>query len=877
MAESNAGSSTSEISIPLPRSNTASPAVAAPRLDGDSGSEEQGSEQDIGVRSMDITEVHSSPPRLGPDSDVEVDQDQIEEAPIVDRLSAEEHGKSHDGSEVTFSSDDGEPTPYPDRRNGQSVQPSPGALSSAFSSPAPSLAFTPTPAFPRPRARFNTSPVDEPQVTSDPEETIHENPTEDQGHEEPLTPHTRRRSFLLSVINSTTRPRLKFPAPHPRNNLNMATPSIAESTPGPSFITRTNLQSAFAGVTPRPRAAVGRGPRASHPLAQTIVPSPVTSDSESVSPSAEGGQETAHQWATPVPMSLSSYDGTGVGDRASFISTASSHDLTTHHRVNTSFDPAMGFGAGAPGQGVGRFNAGKLNNYLHGLNRRLQEENEVLVERLRRLEEEKKLGPAVAAPNSAGGSETNTSRRLSGGGGRRRSAGGTTLGDVEEDIGGEGWMEEKAELEDMIEVLKEEVIKSMEEKEKTENALEEEREERAKDKERWKDRMTEVEQGVEVIIKELEDKAEAAERKTRDTEESGAQRTRQLERKLAEVEGELEIVVERAEKAELMLESGKELGGELRAANERVAQIMGDLRSANVQIKELEEEVMRSDTRIDDLEKELRDDQDVIARLEEDLKSKGKELATVRARIQEVEREAQEVDEELQSTKAYVNELEEGASAAIERIENLDEELASANDKIQITARAEEQVRDRVDKLELDAQKAEELIRQLEEALEEAEKKMLADDEELNDLKSKLSALERERQREANITQESSRNPFQDVGPTDADVEALETELDNANKEIARLTTLLDRSPARKAMEKARDVKIEMLEREKEELLERNKALRTTVNEMNTPNKLINASGISPIHRQVLSMSFRAPRTPGTPLRDVSDLSITIN
>lgn len=123
------------------------------------------------------------------------------------------------------------------------------------------------------------------------------------------------------------------------------------------------------------------------------------------------------------------------------------------------------------------------------------------------------------------------------------------------------------------------------------------------------------------------------------------------------------------------------------------------------------------------------------------------------------------------------------------------------------------------------------------------------------------------------MTQESSHNPFGGVGPTDADLEALEKELDNANKEIARLTTMLNQSPARKAMEKARDTKIEILEREKEELLERNKALRMTVTEMNTSNKLINASGISPIHRQVLSMSIRAPKMPGAPLRDVSDSS----
>lgn len=79
----------------------------------------------------------------------------------------------------------------------------------------------------------------------------------------------------------------------------------------------------------------GRGPCASHPLAQTILPSPGSSDSESASPTS-GRQESVHQWA-PVPVNLSPYDGTGVGDRASFISTASSHDLMTHHRVNTTF------------------------------------------------------------------------------------------------------------------------------------------------------------------------------------------------------------------------------------------------------------------------------------------------------------------------------------------------------------------------------------------------------------------------------------------------------------------------------------------------------------------------------------------------------------
>ena len=66
-----------------------------------------------------------------------------------------------------------------------------------------------------------------------------------------------------------------------------------------------------------------------------------------------------------------------------------------------------------------------MNNYQNGLDQRLQKENEALMDRLRRLEEEKKLGPMVVASASAGGR------------GRGASAGGTALGDVEEDVRGE--------------------------------------------------------------------------------------------------------------------------------------------------------------------------------------------------------------------------------------------------------------------------------------------------------------------------------------------------------------------------------------------------------------------------------------------------------
>lgn len=97
---------------------------------------------------------------------------------------------SQDGREPTFSSDGGGPTPY-----AQKIHQSPGALSSAFSSHAQSIAFTPTPAFPLPRARFNIPTPNELLVTPAQPQAQDDQDDHEEGHakereEEPLTPHT---------------------------------------------------------------------------------------------------------------------------------------------------------------------------------------------------------------------------------------------------------------------------------------------------------------------------------------------------------------------------------------------------------------------------------------------------------------------------------------------------------------------------------------------------------------------------------------------------------------------------------------------------------------------------------------------------------------
>ncbi|CAK5267761.1 unnamed protein product [Mycena citricolor] len=762
--------------VPLPRSATASPAIVISRPDSESSESNDSYLKDGDTQSMDITDVHISPARAG--------------------ASADEESTSE--PEPTFSSEGG-PTFQVDRsRPESSARSSPGSRTAMpITSPAASSVATPTPG---PRARFNLPSDDDPQTPG---------ATTDTG-DDVLTPHTRRRSFLLSVINSTARPRMKFPTPHPRraappDETPAGTPVPASrlaalnATPGPG--------TAFSGVTARAQR------RVSHPLAQSFVPSPGTSDSESIS--------GATPWATPSPA----HEG------ASIISTASSHDLTTHHyRANTSFDPAMGFGAGAQ-HGVGRFNAGKLNTYLHGLNRRLQEENEILVDRVKKLEEQRGIEP------------TENRRLSSGSAGRRTSLGGTVLGSVEEDRAAEGWLEEKAELEEMVETFKQELNRCETEKTELEGSLETEKRDRAGDKERWKERMKQVESGVAEIVGELEEKLHAAEKQVQTLEEDAAQQAKENERHVSAVEEERDLAAARAEKAERVLESGKELGGELREANERLDKALADLRGANGQIQDLEDAVLQAESKIDQLGRELDEERVISEELRQDLKAAANQDGHLA-----------DVEEELRTTKEYVVELEQAAEGAVASIQSLEAQLATGQEELERLTAVEDELAGQIEEAEGGRDRAEELARQMEDALEAAESKMVDDENEVAQLKGRIATLEQERERLRDRSAQGA-----SPGVSEEDLEALEDELDNANREIARLNTLLNQSPARKAIEMAKDARIDMLEKEKEDLLERVKSLRATMTEIGTPSKAFDTSMMSPMRRQV---SIRMPKTP---------------
>lgn len=738
-------------------------------------------------------------------------------------------------SEPTFSSDSsaGPSSPYtpykrPASANSTLATPVPRQLNRAASlelaihTPLPQdLSEDPTP---RPTQFVTTTPADTPPYEPKSELYDHDSQeelTETENHtpDAPATPHSRRRSFLLSVIHSTARPTIR-PLPGKRTRFEEPNTSIdPAATPVPN-----SLRSAFAGVTPRPRVSLGSGlgrvKGTPHPLAAGIIPEE-ESESDS-SPSSLRVSSIPHHLAVTPLRSDIHFEG---AENQSYISTASSHDLTTHHPANASFDPLMmPGGAGA----VGRLNKGKLNTYLYGLNRRLEEENKALLERITALE------------GSGGSNDGDSQQSTSHAGGRRSSSafagGANMLGDVAE----EAWMEEKIELEAEIEELKAAALEAHSAAQAAELELEEVE---VKEKDRWKQKMAELEKGVERIVGDLEHKLKDAER--------------QLDDRDAIIEEERA----RSANAESLLESRNDLGGELKAANERVSEISASLARANSQVANMEDELGRSDSQVERLEADLSESKGEVERLEGEVEELGEELK--RAVI------AQELGAaELEKANEYIAEIEEEMDEATERIQQLETALGSEEANVAELEAAHAESKATVQRHQAQLDRAREIEAHMQEALDLSDQQNREQEELLCQLKSTVASLERENQRllerSNNFSMHSSQHNVS-VGPTDADLEALEDELDHANKEIARLNALLSQSPARKAMDKAKEAKIQLLEKENGELAERMQALKFT-----TPSKTANASGLSPAHRQALSMVMRTPKTPGAPLRDVS-------
>ena len=168
-----------------------------------------------------------------------------------------------------------------------------------------------------------------------------------------------------------------------------------------------------------------------------------------------------------------------------------------------------------------------------------------------------------------------------------------------------------------------------------------------------RERMVEVERGVETIIQDLEARVEKAEATAR--EKGGL--LEELEKTLKRVEEEVASARTRAESAESTLEGQGELGGKLLEVNGNLAKSTAALHDLQSHVEQLEDEIA-------DADQNLRDEQWRSRKLQDDLKAKDVMLEDLERKLSGQTPKLQESDRELQDAKAYITELEADAGLA---------------------------------------------------------------------------------------------------------------------------------------------------------------------------------------------------------------------
>ncbi|KAG9121508.1 hypothetical protein FRC07_002496 [Ceratobasidium sp. 392] len=615
-----------------------------------------------------------------------------------------------------------------------------------------------------------------------------------------------------SPLNPTRRAMTQSPAPSP------AQPRArfpVPQTPG------SGLDGGLSG-TPRP-APVPESNKLSRSFMMQIVNSAVR---PTMRPK---GTPFAHsKFQTPAVRRLSEAHAGGVGS-SSFVSTASSHDLAIHRRANASFD-AIAHARG----GGGDFDQRKLRTYLQSLNKHLSDENAIYKDEnfvLKRacLELIDRLGARGVKVD------------------RNTLFGEGISIDLDTDDDG---VERDPEIE-VVEDINEELVAAL-------NAAETAHAE------------------VAVVRSELE----AAQADATAAREEVVKVTDQCNDQIAELESDVQKVIEKlqarlkereAEASRLREQlvdrsrDGHETHEEaLALEREQCAKLEAEVRQLDEEVARLGEEGRALKAELRDARAALRNEQVGAAEAVDKVRSLENEALEWESKVQELERELQDMDALAKERDKVAHERD---IALRER-----DEISRERD---IVIREREDILDEKEELMHQRDEALKQVSQMETALEDAESRILDDAERVKSLQGKITSLERER---AELMDRSSRNRSgtEDHIPLhehEALVSELETQLDDAHREIARLTT---ESPAATALAKAKDLRIEQLEKEKEVLAERIQVMRSAgfggVGGVGTPGKASFSASTAhgtPLNR-VAMMNLRTPKTPGAALKDPS-------
>ncbi|CAE6417482.1 unnamed protein product [Rhizoctonia solani] len=511
----------------------------------------------------------------------------------------------------------------------------------------------------------------------------------------------------------------------------------------------------------------------------------------------------------------------GVGS-SSFVSTASSHDLAIHRRANASFD-AIAHARGGTG---GDFDQRKLRIYLQSLNKHLSDENTAYRDDIAILKR-----ACLELINRLGTRGVKVDRYAL-----------LPSIDLEEDPG-----EPRDQQVEVVEDLNDELVNALKDLEAARSETEamradleaaqadatDAREEVVKVTDQCNAQMADLETDVQKVIQKLEDRLNEREAEAAQLRERLIDRSRDVHHEHAE-----ELALEREHASKLEAE---------------IAQLTGELVAANGESRNLKVELR-------DLKAALRTEQAGAVERIQVLETENGEW---RRKVQELERELEELD-----------------AFAHERDDLVHERDAALNEKNQILRERDDAVRERdelledQDELTRQREAAQKEIARMEQALEDAEARIVDDAEQLKSLKGKVASLDRERA--DLLANRSTRDRSGDRIPLhehEALVLDLETQLDDAHREIARLTA---KSPASEALNKAKDLRIQQLQKEKDMLLERIQTMRSnnsTTGSPDTPGRAT-SSGSLALNRLAV-MNLRTPKTPGAALKEPSWMNQT--
>ncbi|KAG8949436.1 hypothetical protein FRC04_008535 [Tulasnella sp. 424] len=672
------------------------------------------------------------------------------------------------------------------------------------------------------------------------------------------------------------------------------------STPSITFSTPSSLKSQSPGARQSPfaqafRAAASTSPQQTPgPGVKFVEPTPARISPRSyATPAAQRAYQVIvntsgrprFKAGTPYRRQRFSMSPTqlqtpgGSDPNGSFISTASSHDLTIHPRANASFDLISNT--------QGRLDHAKLQKQLSRMNQVLSKENAELNDQkinleesnLKLVEDNEELRKLVQALRE--GVELHEAHidMLE------------SAGPVQED--------EKEELYADLEAAEKELETAKRQTEElhtqltaTQKALRDERASHVASKDEFEARLAEEAAEAEKVVAALNKKILAVEADAKGM------------RKLAESrEEEIEALKERLE-AEDRSEDDKVLRAEQRAE---------ELRRAKERI---EDRVVELEQERDSARSKLNAQLSTLQHLESRLERTEFDLKSERVRSKEIESELESAQETLLQTTQQLGDLESVLEQTSQELARKHESLSDAKERIaeleaRISLEADSQgLKEQMDALEddlrgveSDNQRLERSTKRMESALEDADRRASAFEEEKATFSVKIAVLEREKKDLQDLFAQARKNrpttPSQSVSEAfdgedhislvkhEDEIRRLENELDSAYRQIGRLQHDLCDTPCRKAIQTAKEEKIRILEDQKKELMEQLTSLRRILAEHvsvweetvsmaagagMTSKSMRQASNQSTpaAHRSILSLRGGTPKTPRGHIKDVT-------